>query len=58
MKTSLSYSTQLGCQLLRNCKVPPDLVATKWSLILPPNFTLNWDEVWDPERARKEAGLL
>jgi hypothetical protein len=43
---------------MRNRRQPLDLVTTKWSLILPPNFSINWSEVWDPERARKEVSLL
>jgi hypothetical protein len=54
----INYTTQKGQGLLRGRHTPPDHVATKWNLILPPNFSFNWQEVWDPKRARKEAYLL
>jgi hypothetical protein len=45
--------------LLYNQHTPPlALTATKWNVIFPPDFKFQWAEVWDTERARKEATLL
>jgi hypothetical protein len=46
-KSLLDYSTQLGQTLLCDRYLPLDLVISRWKLILPPQFTFAWQEVWD-----------
>jgi hypothetical protein len=54
----LDYSTKKGPALLKARHTPPDLSGTKWQLVLPPKFYLNWTEAWDSSRAMKEANLI
>jgi hypothetical protein len=54
----LDYSTPKGRDYLRRCHAPLQLAASKWNLVLPPTFDFKWGDVWDPERAKKEATLL
>jgi hypothetical protein len=34
------------------------LVQTKWRDVLPNNFQLHWNNVWEKGRGRKEAGFM
>jgi hypothetical protein len=54
----LEYSIRKGRDFLSQRHTLPQLVETKWNLILPPTFEFKWNDVWDPERARKEATLI
>jgi hypothetical protein len=54
----LAYTTQKGRALLCNQHSPPAMAATKWNVILPPDFKFQWAEVWDTKWAQKEATLL
>jgi hypothetical protein len=54
----MDFTTQKGRHLLHNRHTPPSLIATKWNMVLPSNFSFQWSDMWDSEKARKEARLL
>jgi hypothetical protein len=57
-KLLMSYSTQMGRQMLRKRNPVVQTAQRKWSNILPPTFQFKWSNTWDPERAGKEAGFI
>lgn len=54
----MDYSTQKGRAILRRTHPPPEVAATKWDSILPPDFDFQWGSIWDNRRIRKESDLL
>jgi hypothetical protein len=54
----LAYSSNMGRRLLKRHHVVPNVIERKWIGVLPLNFKLRWDNVWDKERVSKEAGLI
>jgi hypothetical protein len=54
----LNYSMQKGKEILHNRHFLLVLAATKWKLILPLDFSFQWNDVWDIEYAQKEVGLI
>ena len=57
-KEFLKYSLKQGRELLQRQARIPNVVEWKWSGVLPDNYKLRWNNVWDIERIRKEAGLM
>jgi hypothetical protein len=54
----MSYTAEIGREILKKLHVVPDVILTKWQGILPGDYNLRWVNVWDGERVRKEAGLI
>jgi hypothetical protein len=54
----MSYSAELGRKILKRRHIVPDVILTKWEGVLPLDYKLSWDNTWDRERVRKEAGLI
>jgi hypothetical protein len=54
----MSYSAKLGRNILKRRHVVPNVVSVKWQGVLSENYRLRWDNTWNKERVRKEAGLI
>lgn len=54
----MNYTTELGRNLLKSQHVEPNVVTVKWQGVLLATYKLRWDNIWDKERVRKEAGLI
>jgi hypothetical protein len=54
----MSYTAEIGRDILKQRHIVPDVVATKWQGVLPKNYNLRWANAWDDKRVRKEAGLI
>ena len=57
-KEFMKYSSKQGRELLQRQARIPNVVERKWPGVLPANYKLRWNNVWDTERVRKEAGLM
>ena len=57
-KEFMKYTSNQGRDLLRRQTITPNVVERKWAGILPTNYKLRWNNLWDTERVRKEAGLM
>ena len=57
-KEFMKYSSKQGRELLQRQARIPNVVEKKWARVLPANYKLRWNNVWDTERIRKEAGLM
>ena len=51
-KEFLKYSSKQGRELLQQHTRVPNVVGRKWRGVLPDNYKLRWDNVWDTERMR------
>ena len=54
----MKFLSNQGRELLRRNTTIPNVVERKWPGILPANYKLRWNNIWDTERVRKEAGLM
>jgi hypothetical protein len=54
----MNYTLELGRKILKRRHVVPNVVMRKWQGVLPITYKLRWDNTWDRERIRKEAGLI
>jgi hypothetical protein len=54
----MNYTPALGRLILKRKHKIPDVVNTKWQGVLPENYKLRWENVWDSERIWKEVGLI
>ena len=57
-KEFMKYSSKQGKELLQRQARIPNVVERKWPRVLLANYKLRWNNVWDTERIRKEAGLM
>ena len=57
-KDFMKYTSNQGRELLRRQTNMPNVVEKKWARVLPTNYKLRWNNIWDTERVRKEAGLM
>ena len=57
-KEFTKFSSNQGRELLRSQTRIPSVVEKKWPGILPANYKLRWNNTWDTERVKKEAGLM
>ena len=57
-KEFMRYSSKQGRELLQRQARIPNVVVRKWAGVLPADYKLRWNNVWDTERTRKEAGLM
>ena len=57
-KEFMKYTSNQGRDLLRRQTITPNVVERKWAGISPTNYKLRWNNLWDTERVRKEAGLM
>ena len=57
-KEFMKFTSKQGREsLLRHNRIP-NVVDRKWFGVLPAYYKLRWNNVWDLERIRKEAGLM
>jgi hypothetical protein len=54
----MAYCTQMGCELLQNQRLIPQIHKLQWHGTLLSTFTFPWKDNWKSERASKEAGLI
>jgi hypothetical protein len=54
----MNYTAELGRSMLKRHHQVPNVVTRKWQGVLPATYRLKWDNAWDSERVRKEAGLI
>jgi hypothetical protein len=54
----MCYTAELGRDILKKRHIVPNVVTIKWQGVLPMDYKLRWDNVWDGEKVRKEAGLI
>jgi hypothetical protein len=54
----MNYSADLGRQLMKKHHIIPNVVIRKWQGVLPETYKFRWDNTWDGERIKKEAGLI
>jgi hypothetical protein len=57
-KQFMHYTTQLGRNLLCKRQPPLTLATSKWPNTLPATHKFKWNQVWNPERAKTEAGFI
>ena len=57
-KEFMKYSSKQGRELSQHQARILNVVERKWRGVLPDNYKLKWDNVWDTERTKKEAGLM
>ena len=57
-KNLMKYTSNQGRELLRQRTNTPNVIVKKWVGILPSDYKLRWNNIWDTERVRKEAGLI
>jgi hypothetical protein len=57
-KGFMHYNIQLGRDLLQKRQPPLTLASNKWPNILPDIHRFKWNQVWNPERAKLEAGFI
>jgi hypothetical protein len=54
----MNYTSELGRRMLKLRHVVPNVVMRKWQGVLPVLYKFRWDNAWNRERIRKEAGLI
>ena len=54
----MKFTSNQGRELLRRSANTPNVVEKKWARVLPTNYKLRWNNIWETERVRKEAGLM
>ena len=57
-KDFMKFTSNQGRELLWRQASIPNVVEKKWVGVLPTNYKLRWNNIWDIERVRKEAGLM
>jgi hypothetical protein len=54
----MAYTAETGRKILKTRHQVPNVVTKKWQGKLPATFKFHWDNIWDSDRIRKEAGLI
>ena len=57
-KDFMKFTSNQGRELLQCQASIPNVVEKKWAGVLPTNYKLRWNNIYDTERVRKEAGLM